>query len=453
MSGAADFEGLLRSALRFTPSRARVTVRHEHRLGGPSHFYESVHVNFVNLPEGAGGGGGGAEAENNRMSFWIHGFYGAEPHASPPSGKVKIEHANSALPREYRLRGKSGKPEVIAKYLADFLNRVVAEVPPRWTHTSPAGAAKHESGGNPRTTRSKKPKAKFASGDFVTSVRVTKTPDFAPVASGSLAKIIRSDKETGRYFVMWAKSEKTGWYHDDLFERADAGLGARHERGGNPHVSPRFYIVFRGKIGRVVASQGEAEKIAFDDYDGKTRVVGEAGLRALGLDPNRQADWTVSRSAPSAARHERGGNPSLMGFRSPPKEIAHGFKMRVVLGAKNAGLSTGKMTHRNVFFGSSGREFAGKEGTAFSRKASLYEIPVYAGSDTIGFAQLYLHPGGGVDEQLATANRTEVLSSLDFGWLASKSAQFRGLGKAGGAVSVKDAALKAKVKSLVGGRK
>lgn len=385
MSGAADFEGLLRSALRFAPSRARVTVRHEHRLGGPKHFYESVYVNFVNLPEGAGGGGGGAEAENNRMSFWIHGFYGAEPHASPPSGKVKIEHANSALPREYRLRGKSGKPEVIAKYLADFLNRVVVEVPPRWTHTSPTGAAKHESGNNPRTARSKRPKARFESGEFVKNVRVTKTPDFEPVATGTLAKIIRQDKESGRYFVLWTWNQKTGWYEEDLFEPADmgGGAGARHERGGNPHT---------------------------------------------------------------ASKH----HPSLMGFRSPPKEIAHGFKMRVVIGAKNAGLSAGKMTHRNVFFGSSGQGFTGKEGAAFSRKASLYEIAIREGADTIGFAQLYLHEGGGVDEQLTTANRQDTLSTLDFGWLSSKGAQFRGLGRAGGAVSVKDAALKAKVKSLVG---
>jgi len=374
VSGAADFEGLLRSALRFTPSRARVTVRHEHRLGGPSHFYESVYVNFVNLPEGAGGGGGGAEAENNRMSFWIHGFYGAEPHASPPSGKVKIEHANSALPREYRLRGKTGKPEVIAKYLADFLNRVVAEVPPRWTHTSPTGAAKHESGGNPRTTRSKRPKARFESGEFVKNVRVTKTPDFEPVATGTLAKIIRQDKESGRYFVLWTWNQKTGWYEEDLFEPADmgGGAGARHERGGNPHT---------------------------------------------------------------ASKH----HPSLMGFRSPPKEIAHGFKMRVVLGAKDAGLSAGKMSHRNVLVS--------------WRKSSLYSIPIHAGTDTIGFAQLYIHEDGSSYEQLTTANRAETYSTLDFGWLASKGAQFRGLGRAGGAVSVKDAALKAKVKALVGGKK
>ena len=237
------------------------------------------------------------------------------------------------------------------------------------------GAARHEAGKNPRTARSKKPKAKFASGDLVASVRVTKTPDFAPVASGSLAKIIRSDKETGRYFVMWLKSEKTGWYSDDLFERADAGLGARHERGGNPSTG---------------ASKG------------------------------------------ASAHH-----PSLMGFRSPPKEIAHGFKMRVVLGAKDAGLSAGKMSHRNVLVS--------------WRKSSLYSIPIHAGTDTIGFAQLYIHEDGSSYEQLTTANRAETYSTLDFGWLSSKSAQFRGLGRAGGAVSVKDAALKAKVKSLVGG--
>lgn len=133
-NGAADFDALLRQYA--DVGDRQLYVRHEHRLGGPTHYYESVYVNFVNLPSGVGGAGGGAEAENNRMSFWIYGFNGSDPHAPPPSGKVKIEMANSALPREYRIRGKTGTPEAIAKYLGEFLTRVVREVPPMFTHTS-----------------------------------------------------------------------------------------------------------------------------------------------------------------------------------------------------------------------------------------------------------------------------------------------------------------------------
>lgn len=97
--------------------------------------YDAVYVNFFNLPQGIGGAGGGAEAENNRMSFWVRGFDGDDPHAPPPTGKVKVEMSNSALPRQYRLRAKTGRPSQIARYLAEFLNMVVKEVEPLFTHT------------------------------------------------------------------------------------------------------------------------------------------------------------------------------------------------------------------------------------------------------------------------------------------------------------------------------
>jgi len=131
--GSAEFMEGLRSLLDVGDRQVR--MRGESLLGGPAHHYEMVHVNFINLPTGIGGAGGGAEAENNRMSFLIEGFHGADPHAPPPRGKVKIEHRVSALPREYKLRGKTGTPQQIARYLADFLNRVAREVPPDFTHT------------------------------------------------------------------------------------------------------------------------------------------------------------------------------------------------------------------------------------------------------------------------------------------------------------------------------
>jgi hypothetical protein len=93
-----------------------------------------------------------------------------------------------------------------------------------------------------------------------------------------------------------------------------AASAAKHESGGNPY----FYVVYQGKIGRVVESRRDAEDIARSDYEGVTRVVGRGGLRGLGLDPDRPSDWTsaTSRSRASAARHERGGNPSTSGAKA-----------------------------------------------------------------------------------------------------------------------------------------
>ncbi len=113
-------------------------IRISNRHAPDSRRTDSVHVNYVNLPPELGrGGGGGAEAENNRMSFWVEGFARDDEHAPPPTGKVKVEMATSALPREFRLRGKTAAPEQIAKYLGDFLNRVAREVPPNFTHSTP----------------------------------------------------------------------------------------------------------------------------------------------------------------------------------------------------------------------------------------------------------------------------------------------------------------------------
>jgi hypothetical protein len=98
-----------------------------------------VYVNFINLPLGAGGAGGGAEAENNRASFWIDGFQ-YDPNI--PVAKIKIEQSNNVFHRPWLgapgvpFRAKSGSPAVVARYLADYLARIVATVPPRFTHTT-----------------------------------------------------------------------------------------------------------------------------------------------------------------------------------------------------------------------------------------------------------------------------------------------------------------------------
>lgn len=74
-----------------------------------------IFINFYNLPVIKDG----AEAENNRMMFSIE---------IRPDGKIKVSQMVSAFPREYNMRGKTGKPEVIASYLADYLNKFVEKV-------------------------------------------------------------------------------------------------------------------------------------------------------------------------------------------------------------------------------------------------------------------------------------------------------------------------------------
>lgn len=133
---AHDFVEALRGHLQVGDRQVHITVQ-------PGYGFkrdESVYVNFINLPEGIGGAAGGAEAENNRASFWVRGW----PGVGEPSSKVRVENPNSALygagapSRETRvsMRAKSGSPAAVARYLADFLNRVARDVPPRFTHTT-----------------------------------------------------------------------------------------------------------------------------------------------------------------------------------------------------------------------------------------------------------------------------------------------------------------------------
>lgn len=103
---------------------------------------EDVLIDFINLPAGVGSAGGGAEGENNRAMFMVRGFGPAG--AAPATGKVKVEQLKSNLysgsgapSRETRvtMRAKTAAPPAMAKYIADFLNKVVREVAPNFTHT------------------------------------------------------------------------------------------------------------------------------------------------------------------------------------------------------------------------------------------------------------------------------------------------------------------------------
>jgi hypothetical protein len=124
---AHEFASELQNRLRLQGRQAMVRVE---ASWGPRKD-EEVYVNFVNLPEGVGSAGGGAEAENNRSSYWIRGF---GPASAPAAAKVKVEESNTVF-RTHRMRAKTGAPEAVARTLADHLNKLVAEVPPRFTHT------------------------------------------------------------------------------------------------------------------------------------------------------------------------------------------------------------------------------------------------------------------------------------------------------------------------------
>lgn len=142
---ATEFAADLHS--RLTIKGRQVSVRVE--TGWGPRKEESVYVDFVNLPKGIGAAGGGAEAQNNRASFWVRGF---GPASAPEAAKVKVEESSSSLyrgagapSRETRvsMRAKTGTPEQVAKTLADFLNKVVNEVEPRFTHSNPDGSRKY----------------------------------------------------------------------------------------------------------------------------------------------------------------------------------------------------------------------------------------------------------------------------------------------------------------------
>lgn len=127
--GSAGFIELVSSKLKLKGRQIR--FKNFFNLGGPS--YADTQVVFINLPEGIGSAGGGAERLNNQMILWVHGFGKEGPDSPPPTGKVKVELVTTVFP--HRLRAKTATPEKIAEYLADFINKVVDEVEPKFTHT------------------------------------------------------------------------------------------------------------------------------------------------------------------------------------------------------------------------------------------------------------------------------------------------------------------------------
>lgn len=94
--------------------------------------FDSAFVQVINLPEQvvALNAGNGAEAENNRVEFSVDGF-GSDRMA----GKVKVTVLVNVIQKKMPFRAKTGTPEVIAQYLAKYINQVVTEVEPKFTHT------------------------------------------------------------------------------------------------------------------------------------------------------------------------------------------------------------------------------------------------------------------------------------------------------------------------------
>lgn len=94
-----------------------------------SHDDDAIYVNFFNLPNAKGG----AEAENNRVMLEIEGF-------QSPKAKLKVGERVNMLgdwgtKPPFKLRGKTGTPQVIARTVAQYLNRIVKEIPPKFTHS------------------------------------------------------------------------------------------------------------------------------------------------------------------------------------------------------------------------------------------------------------------------------------------------------------------------------
>lgn len=96
-----------------------------------------VFINFVNLPLDVWQKalGGGAEVENNRIMLTVlfpqpKNWYEKEV----KDGTVRVSLSVLHIKTE-KLRGKTGNPEKIAQYVADYILNIANTVPPHFTHS------------------------------------------------------------------------------------------------------------------------------------------------------------------------------------------------------------------------------------------------------------------------------------------------------------------------------
>jgi len=94
-------------------------------------MYNAIAIHYINLPRGLGGSGGGAEGENNRLMLMVTGF--DKSNQTIPVEKIQVKLLCSVF--DYPLRKKTCTPERAVEYIAEFINRIAREVPPKYTHT------------------------------------------------------------------------------------------------------------------------------------------------------------------------------------------------------------------------------------------------------------------------------------------------------------------------------
>lgn len=130
---AEEFKAALDGMLRTKAGDRHTYVKVDSSFGADP----TVWVTLINLSKDVVSGPSfGAEGENNRVMLGVDGF----KKDGSPASKVRVEARVSAIPREYKLRAKAASPAKIAAYIADFIGKVVKEVPPKYTHTKPKPA-------------------------------------------------------------------------------------------------------------------------------------------------------------------------------------------------------------------------------------------------------------------------------------------------------------------------
>jgi hypothetical protein len=93
-----------------------------------NHKYNTVIITFVNI-KGQPGSWGGAQEMNNRYQITVEGF-GAGEDDPAPRGKVKAQELSGAYFAKQqgvgKMRAKTGAPDKIAKYVADYISKLAA---------------------------------------------------------------------------------------------------------------------------------------------------------------------------------------------------------------------------------------------------------------------------------------------------------------------------------------
>ncbi len=102
-----------------------LTMNAKSRLGGER--YDTVTIQFINVPREKGREHGGAVAMNNRLLMFVEGF-GRGHNEPPPTGKVKLTFGATEL-LDKRPRGKTATPEKMAVHVAKLITEA-SKLPP-----------------------------------------------------------------------------------------------------------------------------------------------------------------------------------------------------------------------------------------------------------------------------------------------------------------------------------